>query len=163
MPFAVIGGHAVNAYGISRQTGDLDLIVRGSDKEAWSTLMKKMNYESGQHDERFARYRPDATPAWPIDLMFVDDETFRKILSDAVEMEFGPARARVVSSRHLVTLKIHALKHFQEHRFAKDFGDLVALLRSGKTGISDADLRELCVRYATSALYERIKEELPRS
>ena len=36
MPFLLIGGHAVSAYGISRQTGDVDLPVQRSRKELWT-------------------------------------------------------------------------------------------------------------------------------
>ena len=160
MPFLVIGGHAVNFYGISRQTGDLDLLVRRSNKAAWFELMSKLAYVAGRNDDRFARFRPESLAAWPIDLMFVDDQTFERLSLQAVETQFGPARARVVSARHLATLKIHALKHFQEHRYARDFSDLVSLLRSGKTGITRDELRELCLRYAAIELFEKLKGEI---
>jgi len=163
MPFLVIGGHAINSYGISRQTGDLDLLVRKSDKAAWEELMSKLEYLPGQNDERFARYRPQSLAAWPIDFMFVDDQTFARMLSQAVEAQFGPARARIPSARHLATLKIHALKHYHEHRFARDFSDLVSLLRSGKTGIKEEDLRELCLKYADLSLFEKLKGALPKN
>jgi hypothetical protein len=162
MPFAVIGGQAVNAYGISRQTGDLDLVVRWSDHEAWTALMAKLDYKAGQSDERFARFAPDSLAGWPIDLMYVDDETFSKLHGESSEASFGAVKARVVSARHLAALKIHALGTRQEHRYARDLSDLVGLLRSGKTGLTDSDLREMCVRYADAALYDKVKSELPR-
>ncbi len=161
MPFAVIGGHAVNAYGIARHTADLDLAARSSDRDAWFTLMGKLNYTVGQSDGQFAKFSPGSLAAWPIDFMFVDDDTLSKLLDDSVETTFGAARARVVSARHLATLKIHSLRHFQAHRYAKDLSDLVSLLRSGNTGLSDSDLKDLCVRYADVTLYERLKQELP--
>ena len=104
MPFVVIGGHAVNVYGVSRQTGDLDLLVRLTDKANWLQLMGKLDYERGQNDDRFARFRSSSLAAWPIDLMFVDDQTFDKISSQATEAQFGPTLARVASARHLATL-----------------------------------------------------------
>ena len=54
------------------------------------------------------------------------------------------------------------MKHFQEHRFAKDFADVVSLLRSGRTGLSIDDLRALCIRYASLELYERLRNEVPK-
>ena len=163
MPFVVIGGHAVNAYGISRQTGDLDLVVQRNRKAQWLTLMEKLHYQKGQDDHRFARFRPDTLTAWPIDLMFVDDETFAKFLEQAEEKDFGPTVALVASARHLCTLKLHALKHYQQHRFAKDYADLIALVRGGLAGLSLADLEELCRRYATTELFERLKTDLEGS
>lgn len=162
MPFVVIGGHAVNAYGISRQTGDLDFAVRASDQAAWATLMERLQMTATQSDGQFARYRPALLAGWPIDLMFVDDGTFAKLLEQSQEFAFGPARARVASARHLVALKLHALKQDQEHRLAKDWADVVGLLRSGRTGLSVEDLRTLCERYASPDLFERLKDEVPR-
>lgn len=162
MPFVVIGGHAVNAYGISRQTGDLDFAVRAADQPAWTTLMDKLQMTATQKDDRFARYRPAAMAGWPIDLMFLDDQTFAKLLEQSEEFAFGPTRARVASARHLVALKLHALNQNQEHRFAKDWGDVVALLRSGRTGLAVDDLEALCARYATPAIFERLKSEVKK-
>lgn len=156
LPFVVIGGHAVNAYGIMRQTSDIDLLVCRDSKDKWHDLMLKLNYEVGHNDDRFARYRAKSIANWPIDLMYVDAETFTKIYHSSKEIAFGEALARTVSARHLATLKIHALKHYQEHRYSKDFSDLDSLLRSGQTGITDIELKELCKRYASETLYEKL-------
>jgi len=163
MPFLVIGGHAVNAYGLSRQTGDLDLLVRDDEKRVWIDLMNKLHLRAGQSDDRFARFQPEAFTGWPIDLMFVDRATFAKLFEQSIEVSFGPARARVASARHLVAMKLHALKQDQEHRLAKDFGDIVGLLRSGRTGLTVEELRSLCLRYATVEWFDKLKDQVPRS
>lgn len=158
LPFLVIGGHAVNSYGIMRQTADLDLLVCRDSKDAWHALMGKLNYQVGQNDARFARYRAASLANWPIDLMFVDAETFAKMYAASKEVEYGEARARTVSARHLATLKIHALKNYQPHRYSKDLSDLDSLLQSGQTGITDEQLKALCERYASLDLYYKIKK-----
>ena len=160
MPFLVIGGHAVNAFGISRQTGDLDLLVQRSTKPDWLVLMSKLHYSKGQDDDRFARFKPDQLAGWPIDIMFVDDETFAKLFQASIETVMGAARVRIASARHLVILKIHALKYFQEHRFIKDYNDLIGLIKSGKTGLSQDDLSELCIKYASIDLFNRLINDL---
>lgn len=157
MSFLVIGGHAVNAYGLSRQTGDLDLLVDRSQSEKWHSLLERLDYSSDQLDERFARYRSQQIASWPIDLMFVDTKTFATMYGESLEVSVGVARVQVISARHLVMLKIHALKHFQEHRYLKDFGDVLGLLRARKAVFSDEELKGLCVKYATEDLYKRIK------
>lgn len=160
LPFLLIGGHAVNAYGIQRQTGDIDLLVRRSDSHEWAELFKKLQYDSIQYDSNFLRYKPDTLAAWPIDLMLVDDTTFLKLFNDSREVNLGVVNVRVVSPRHLATLKIHALKVYQEHRFAKDYNDLLQLLKGECRDISSEDLRDLCLRYATRELFEKIKKDL---
>ena len=162
MPFLLIGGHAVNAYGISRQTGDIDFVVQRSAKPRWLLLMSKLNYTVSQDDDNFTRFKPDSLAAWPIDLMFVDDETFKKLMQERVEKIVGSTPVSIVSARHLATLKIHALKHYQEHRFIKDYNDLIGILRSKKAEISEEDLKELCVKYANIELFNRLKEDLDK-
>lgn len=160
MPFLLIGGHAINAYGISRQTGDIDLLVQHTRKHRWLELLAKLRYSVGQDDDRFSRFRPDTIAAWPIDLMYVDDETFNKLLSESQSVDLGLANVRVPSARHLATLKIHALKHFQAHRNAKDYNDLIQLLRSKQADISTGDLKALCERYANFNLFDKIIADL---
>jgi len=159
MPFVVIGGHAVNAYGLSRQTGDLDLIVPLTAKGLWLELMNKLRYRKGQDDDRFTRFRPEHLTAWPIDLMFVDDGTFAKIWEAGDEKDYGAVPAKVASARHLAILKMHALKHYQEHRYARDYNDLIGLLRSGETGISAGELSELCLKYANQEVLNRLLQD----
>jgi hypothetical protein len=42
MPFLLIGDHAVNIYGVQRQTGDFDLIVKASQRKEWYDLFVKI-------------------------------------------------------------------------------------------------------------------------
>lgn len=162
MPFVVIGGHAVNAYGISRQTGDLDLLVQRDQKEAWKELMIKLKYQQLQSDDFFARFQPSTIAAWPIDLMYVADETFQKMFTGASTESFGVVDVPVVSVRHLIMLKIHALKHYQEHRYAKDYNDVLQLLQVDGIEIEDDELRSWCQKYASEELYRKLVAERKR-
>ena len=157
LPFVVIGGHAINSYGISRHTG-----VPLKDRDVWGTLMEKLNYKHGQNDSRFSRYQPQNMANWPIDIMYVNDDTFSEIYKSSREDNFGEASVRVVSPRHLIFLKLHALKHYQEHRFSKDFSDLMSLLKMKDRDLSDEELKEKTLKYASEELYARIQSELKR-
>lgn len=57
--------------------------------------------------------------------MLVDAVTFKKFYDHSIMQEVGVADIRVVSREHLALLKIHAMKNYQEHRFLKDFNDLL--------------------------------------
>lgn len=160
MPFLVIGGHAVNAWGISRHTGDVDLMVPLEDKPQWLTLFRILRYEEGQSDDRFSRFRTESLDNWPIDLMYVNRSTFDSIYQETELQEFGDVEVPVASLKHLVFLKIHALKHFQEHRFAKDYSDLVSLLNLGKGALSREELKQACLKYADMKLYEKLISDI---
>ncbi len=159
MPFVLIGGHAVNYYGISRQTGDIDLLVRLSDKDKWHNLLLKLNYKDSQNDNVFARYRAELG-TWPIDLMYIDNNTFEKIYDDAKKGNIDLAEVQVISPEHLIMLKLHALKRFLPERFSKDYTDLISLLKADKVKISKSELQELCIKYATLELYYKIITEV---
>lgn len=156
MPFLIIGGHAINVYGISRQTGDLDLMVPLRAKPLWLELMKKLRYQEGQSDQRFSRFRAVQLDNWPIDLMYVDDKTFESIYKDSIQSDFGPTLARVISAAHLLILKLHALKYYQEHRFTKDYSDLRALMIKLDENVEGEEFKGKCLKYASPQLYERI-------
>jgi hypothetical protein len=160
MPFMVIGGHAVNAYGISRQTGDLDLLVPLRHRAQWSQLMLRIKYTAIQDDDSFARFSPPDLTAWPIDFMFVDDTTFEHLYSDSSLTTIGVAETRTVSARHLLILKIHALNQAQDHRVLKDLNDALGLLRAGVTGVTPEDLLALCSRYANHDVFDKLRPGL---
>jgi hypothetical protein len=111
LPFLIIGGHAINAYGIARHTSDIDFMVPEKDREAWLELMAKLNYSIGQNDTRYSRHRPKNLDNWPIDLMYVNQETFSALYESSVKESFGEAVSQVVSLEHLIYLKLHAFKN----------------------------------------------------
>lgn len=160
MPFVVIGGHAMSAHGVSRQTGDIDLLVPRKDREKWIELLSQLRYKTFQDDSRFARFKPSTIAEWPIDLMFVDDTTFDKIYHESFLSEFGYSSAHVASALHMVTLKTHALKYTQEHRSFKDYNDLINLLRKYNKLVSFSQLREICLKYGSEELFDRLKKDL---
>lgn len=158
--FVVIGGHAVNAYGISRHTGDLDIVVPLNDKAIWLELMEKMRYQVGQSDDRFSRFRPVSLDNWPIDIMYVNQHTFNLFYKDSVKKDFASIEVNVLSPKHLIFLKIHALKYFQAHRYAKDYSDLISLLRMSNLNLEKNELQSACEKYASIELFNKIIEDL---
>jgi hypothetical protein len=113
-PFVVIGGHALNALGLNRHTGDIDLLVRSDDRDFWIKLLEELRYETGQIDKYFARFRAKDYSSWPVDLMFVDSTTFDNFYSKAKLVDFGLSEALVVSAEHLIASKMNAVKSYQE-------------------------------------------------
>ncbi|MBX7144378.1 MAG: nucleotidyltransferase [Oligoflexia bacterium] len=156
--FIVIGGHAVNAHGISRTTGDIDLMVKITDKEFWLGLLKKLNYSIRQETAAFVIANPPTIAAWPIDFMLVSDETFDIARADAVMFDHAGAKCQTASIQHLIAMKLHALRSAQPHRESKDFGDVLALVKVGAVDTNSSDFRQFCTKYGSIELYERILE-----
>jgi Nucleotidyl transferase of unknown function (DUF2204) len=69
LSFVVVGGHALNAWGLSRQTCDLDLMVPENEREAWKDMLRELGYPTPLEQEAFIQFGPPALGAWPIDLL----------------------------------------------------------------------------------------------
>ncbi|OVE73429.1 hypothetical protein BVX93_01600 [bacterium B13(2017)] len=158
--FILIGGHALNFYGYTRQTSDIDFIVPKSHKTYWNGIFQRLKYKCNQDDDRFSRYHPENLIGWPIDLMYVDDETFEKLYNESNKGKIAEIEVQVVSALHLALLKLHSLKHFQEHRFAKDFQDLTWIFQNKIKNISDEELKVFCEKYANIDLFYKLKQVL---
>jgi len=91
----------------------------------------------------------------PVDLMFVNDSTFDKLLADAAPAPVDGAR--VVSLHHLLALKCHAIKFGHIGRIEKDLDDVLYLLRVNKLDVTRPDLRELILKHGTKELYEKLE------
>ncbi len=133
LQFIVIGGHAVNAYGERRQTGDLDVLVREADRNGWEDLLISMRYTLFHRHKAFLQFKPPDLEVWPIDIMLVDDKTFDGLFTESQEVNFGGTRdVRIPSVEHLIALKLNALRQVGKERELKDLADIVALMRIGR-------------------------------
>jgi hypothetical protein len=55
LPFVVIGGTAVNAFGHARLTLDLDLLVPRRDIQGWEALLAKFGFLRVNHEQPGSR------------------------------------------------------------------------------------------------------------
>jgi hypothetical protein len=158
-PFLVIGGHALSVHGISRSTGDLDLMVEARDVDFWRELLVRLGYDVFHESSGFLQSKPGSPTAWPIDLMLVSADTMAKALKDAASTAaLGPS-VQVASVGSLIAMKLHTLKFVGDDRALKDQSDLLALLKLAGIGKDSDAFRQLCLRYATLEIYERFAEK----
>jgi predicted nucleotidyltransferase len=158
--FLVIGGLAVNHYGYSRETGDLDFFISQNDRAEWMNLLKDFGYGTYNDGGNFVQFNPPAQNAWPVDLMLVQEKTFAPILAAGSEADFYGIKTRVPSLEHLIALKLHALKNTRMTRFLKDFLDVEYLIRLNRLDIKSNKIRELFEKYGTPELYEKVSRSL---
>lgn len=154
--FLIIGAHAVNQYGYSRDTSDLDLLIRRSDRQAWLSLFSSLNYRIQDEKPGFLQLEAPKEYIWPVDLMFVNDSTWEKMSAAAVEVGIGDATCRVPKLLHLIALKVHALKNGHAGRFLKDFQDVEGLILINKLDVASSEVKEVFQRYGTEELYQKI-------
>ncbi len=153
--FLLIGGHAVNVYGDRRQTADVDLLICEKHKQAIKKMVNQFNYDLINESSSFLQFKPDHIDKWPLDFLMVDENTFDQLLQDSNQVEIGgEEKVSLPSIKHLIALKLHALKQAVGKRRNKDLFDIITLIDAGNLLLSDVEA--LCQKYATEEEYKEI-------
>jgi predicted nucleotidyltransferase len=162
LPFLLIGGHAVIAYGYARQTVDLDLMVRVNERRQWDELITASGYRLHQVTRAFHMYNPIDRSLPPLDLMMVDAGTFEKLSRGATDQRVQGSTVRVPALAHLIALKLHALRSGAEHRYEKDMGDVVILVQVNQVDLASPEYVGILDRYATAAIRTELLRRVAR-
>ena len=160
LDYLLIGGHAINAYCEPRGTLDVDFLVWKSDLAKWRVLLEAEGFKLIHDGQTFVQFSPPYGVEWRLDLMLVNQETFEKMLTDARVVNVIGLQTRIPRPEHLIALKLHALKHGHPERFEKDFGDVIALTRNAGCDVRSAGYRQMCEKFGTPELYERILQRV---
>ncbi len=163
LPFMLIGGNAVVAHGYPRQTQDVDVLVRESDRRAWDTLMTTLGYRAHHITRAFHMYSPPQPPFPPVDFMLVDAHTFDRLQSGGQKVTIEAVEVLVPSLPHLIALKLHALRHGGEHRRSVDLGDIAELVRLNQVDLAREPYPEILERYGTTDIKRDLAVLLGRS
>lgn len=158
--YLVIGGLAINFYGYSRETGDLDLLIHRDKQTQWLNLFSDLAYTVYREGQGFLQLSPPKENAWPVDLMMVRENTFQPMYSASREVNLYEVQTRIPSLEHLLMLKLHALKNAGLNRYLKDFLDVENLIRINKLDIRSENIKHLFVKYGTAELYEKISTSI---
>ena len=157
LPFLLSGGHAVILHGYARTTFDLDLVIRRSDRQGWLGLLTELGYRPFHEGPTFYQFTPSAGAVFPLDLMYVSDETFAGLTAEAMTRRIGNCEPRVVSLLHLLALKCHAVRHGHPGRVLKDADDLIQLIHINHIDVDAPPVRELVLKHGTAELFEKLR------
>ncbi len=152
----LIGGFAVNYYKVMRQTADIDFLITKEDFDKILSILEEEGYITDYTQELFAKLSADKAHFMDIDFMCVDKDTFDKIIKHGKEITIAKARFIVPSLNHLIALKLHSLKFNPKLREYRDFPDIIELVRVNNIDVKDEDFKELCLKFGTKELYEKM-------
>jgi predicted nucleotidyltransferase len=158
IPYVLIGGFAVNHYKVTRQTADIDFLIADDAAQKVSGLFKNEGYQLDYSQEVFSRLRADRAHLMDLDFMFVDRGTLDKIINAGKKIEIAGCKFIVPSLEHLIALKLHAIKYNPKSRESRDLPDIIELIMINKVKVKDKEFRDLCLKYGTEELYQRILE-----
>ena len=156
----LIGGFAVNYYKYTRQTADVDFLITKEDFKKISGLLKKAGYKQDYTQEVFTRLKSNRLYLMDIDFMFVDEETLTKIIKNGKTTTIAGQKFIVPSLHNLIALKLHSIKYNPKIRESKDLPDIINLIRINKINFKGKDFRELCFKYGTNEIYNKILDSI---
>lgn len=156
IPFILIGGFAVNAYKVSRNTGDLDFLLIDEDCSRALEILKNFEFCVDEATDNFARLINASFYPRRVDFVLVTKLTFGKILEKAGKVRIVGCELLVPSVEHLIALKLHALKN-NSTRQLKDFPDIISLIRINQIDVNSVEFHDLCLKFGTEEIYNQIK------
>jgi len=156
----LIGGFAVNFYRVARQTADVDFLMTKGDFKKIVPLLKSAGYKKGLEQENFAQFTSTELSLMDVDFMFVEHDTLTKILKESRKIEIAKQEFLVPSLNHLIALKLHSIKYNPKFRLSKDLPDIINLVRVNELNFKDKKFKELCLKFGTEEIYNKILETL---
>ena len=156
--FLMIGGHAVNHYGYSRATLDVDFMIAESDAAIVRSVMKEAGFTNISESENVVFFHyPEAL--FRVGFLQIDSDSMQKLIAGAQQIEYGGQPLKVPHLLDLIAMKLFALKCGSAKREEKDFPDIVNLALEHGLDV-EADLKPLCVRFADERIYAKLVERI---
>ncbi len=72
----LIGGYSLPAYGVMRQTLDVDCLIAETKTDCLKCILSGAGYVEQEKTENFARYSHPSVRLMDVDIVFVDQSTF---------------------------------------------------------------------------------------
>lgn len=149
------GGFALAAYGSTRATADLDLVVDDAARPALVPRLAQEGFETLFDSEGFTNLLHPDPALGRLDLIWVEGTTARKLFA-AVSERPGPGGllVPVPKPEHLVAMKVRAIQG-RATRALRDGPDLAFLL--SLPGIDENEAREPFLRAGLDELWESLR------
>ena len=154
----MMGGHAINHYGYSRATIDVDFMIAAGDLARVRSVMKSAGFSNVSESDNVAFFNHPDIPI-RVDFLQVDTRTMGLLLEKAVQVEYNGVPIRLPCLKDLIAMKLFALKSGSAKREERDFPDIVHL--SVQNGLDPVvDLKPLCDRFGDDGIYDRLVKRI---
>jgi hypothetical protein len=152
-PYAVIGGVALAAYGLSRTTLDLDLALDAASQDDVVRFLESLGYETIHRTTGYSNHL-HPNPLWGrVDFLYVRGETSRALF-EGCRTYPGPGGLEVPlpDPEHLAAMKALAIKN-DPGRALQDMADVRFLIQ-----LPEVDRRTVRAYFERHGLEEQFDE-----
>ena len=151
----LIGGFAVNYYGYTRNTLDVDFMVLPDQIEIVRESMRRAGFTNIAIQENVAFFSMPGKPL-RVDFLQTSKSTMQKLLVHSKLATVGGREVRVPSLGDLIAMKIFSLSRDLARRMGKDLPDIAYLCVLHNLDM-ESDVRPLCDEFGTGECYQMIK------
>lgn len=125
--FAIIGGLALQSYGLSRSTFDVDVVAPRAVQQALIDFLESRGYETLHVSEGYSNHVRKAPPS-RLDFVFVDPATEEKLFARCQRAFHLAGRSyEVPHPEHLIAMKVLAMKNDSSRRH-QELADIAFLM-----------------------------------
>ena len=154
----LIGGFAVNYYGYTRNTLDVDFMIFSDKLDAVKQIMMRAGYTNVSIQDNVAFFNVPGDP-FRVDFLRTDFDTMRSLLLGSVTISLHGHEVKLPALNDLIAMKIFALSGDPVRRLGKDLPDIAYLVTLHNLDM-ESDIRPLCDRFGTGKIYDLIRDQV---
>ena len=156
----LIGGFAVNYYGYTRNTLDVDFMFAAEDADKLCRGMRKAGFSNIDRQDLVIFFSQPKS-AFRVDFLQVDCATMQQLQSRAIMADFHGLPVSLPALKDLLAMKLFALKSNSDKRIHKDLPDIANLVVLHQVDV-EKDLQALCEQFADMNVFQDVKDEISR-
>ena len=154
----LIGGFAVNHYGYTRNTSDVDVLIAAELRDSVRRVMRQSGFTNYAIHENVTFFNRSGSPL-RVDFLNTDRATMTNMLERSTEAVFFGRNVRVPALMDLLAMKFFALSQAPGRRMDKDLPDIAWLAIVNELD-AERDLHPLASRFADENVFRRVCEKM---
>lgn len=153
--YALAGAFALHAYGLSRATADLYVVVEAGARLDLVPFLESLGYETLHASPGYSNHLHPMPALGRVDCIYVQGETARRLFDQArPASDLGGISVRVPRPEHLAAMKVFAMKN-DPSRSLSEMADIQHIL--GLPGVDEDEIREYFAMHGLLEAYDEIK------
>jgi len=154
----LIGGYAVNYYGYTRNTLDVDFMIAVEDVDKSRQRLKEAGFSNVSDGENVLMFsRPDSSLR--LDFLKTDSDTLNQLIQHAQSVQMLGVTVEIPALLDLLAMKFFALGQASHVREDKDVPDIAWLAILNKLDPVH-DLLPLARRFANETVYDKVVKKM---
>jgi hypothetical protein len=156
--YAVIGGFALNALGLSRSTIDLDFLVLAEDTTKLQKILELLSYSCVYKSQNVSQYTSPSREMGEIDVLHAFRAASLKMLKRARKLSLfnNTIDLYVLCPEDITGLKLQAMMN-DESRKERELADIQLLMEHFNTTLDWEIIKEHFDIFEQNNLYETLK------